>query len=127
MTYDEINPVIPTVRMDEIEIIAWIDGNKDATKIERIIDFIHLGEPTVRLDKPADTSGNYPTNTNYWVQNEHKDEENIVVFYTTNGNDPTTDRTKYFNAYAEGEKETLSQTTTVKAVYFYACGGCEAG
>ena len=126
LTYDEINPVIPTVRMDEIEIIAWIDGNKDATKIERIIDFIHLGEPTVRLDKPADTSGNYPTNTNYWVQNEHKDEENIVVFYTTNGNDPTTDRTKYFNAYAEGEKETLSQTTTVKAVYFYACGGCEA-
>ncbi len=127
LTYDPINPIIPTARMDKLRVLAWIDGDYDATYIDKEIDFVHLGEPTVKLEKSPDNSGNYPENTGYWVQNEHKDEENIVVFYTTNGNDPVTDLSgrKYFNASPEGSKETLSQTTTVKAVYFYACGKCE--
>jgi len=136
ITYDEINPIIPTVRMDEIEIIAWIDGNKEATKIQKTIDFVHLGVPTVKLDTEPDSSGNYKKKTNYWVQNEYAEEPNVVVFYTTDKTNPDPfDSTKtqtHFSGVAEGNKETLLATTTVKAMYYLACGrtdctACGAG
>lgn len=128
LTYDPINPIVPTSRMDKVRVLAWIDGDYDATYIDEEIDFVHLGKPTVRLEASPDADGNYQPNTGYWVQNEHKDLSNVVVFYTANGNDPVTDidGRKHFNSSPESAKEQLAATTTVKAVYFYACGRCEA-
>ncbi len=124
ITYDPINPVIPTILMDKLEITAWIDGDIDNTKINREIDFIHLGVPTVRLENPIDTNGNYPSGTGYYIQNEHSTRSEVIVYYTTDGKDPSstlTDTRKHFSADAESTKQTLSGVTTVKAVYYEAC------
>lgn len=123
ITYDPINPVIPTSIMDELEITAWIDGDRDNTKINHTIDFIHLGVPNVRLDEQMDSNGNYPQGTNYYVQNKHSFRPEISVYYTIDGKEPSdiNSITRTVFSSEESKKETLSGVTTVKAAYYEAC------
>lgn len=126
-TFDELSPIMPTGLMDEIEITAWISGDEQNTKMTHKIDFLHLGVPDLRLEGKPNADGNYAKGTKYYVQNEHYDNPNVVVYYTTDGTDPITSSTrKSFSGTPEGEEEKLSKKTTVKTVYFYSCGGCEA-
>ena len=120
--YDDKLPVTPTKQMENITIKYWIDGDEPHA-IEHRIDFIDLGMPDVRLDKAANANGNYPKNTNAFVQNEHSEKNNVVVFYTTNGDTPTSSQSNrtYFDS-AESDAITLTKTTTIKAVYYNACG-----
>jgi len=61
---------------------------------------------------------------NYHIVNEYKDNPTIIVYYTTNNSDPTIDSAdrKSFTMSELGPEEKLTQTTTVKTVYFSACG-----
>lgn len=122
--YDDKLPVIPTKQMENITIKAWIDGDKQ-NAIEHTIEFIDLGMPGISVDKAANTNGNYPNGTNARVQNAHSGKANIVVFYTTNGNLPASNQSgrAHFGGTAESNAITLSNTTTIKAVYYSACGG----
>jgi len=66
----------------------------------------------------------YDKNTEYHVVNEYAQDPTIIVYYTTNKSDPTiksADR-KSFTLSAKGNEEKLTETTTVKTVYFSACG-----
>ena len=126
-TFDELNPIMPTGLMDEIEITAWISSDEANTKMTHKIDFLHLGVPTIRMDGEPNADGNYAKSTRYYVENKHHDNPNVVVYYTTDGTDPITSSTrKGFSGTPEGPEEKLSQKTTVKTVYFHACGECEA-
>jgi len=120
--YDDKLPVIPTKQMEDITIKAWIDGDKP-NAIEHKIVFTDLGMPYVTLDKTQNSRGNYPRGTNATVHNDHSGDTDIVVFYTDDGTAPEsfTAGRKYFET-AESDPIILNGTTTIKAVYYKACG-----
>ena len=118
--YDEKAAFVPTERIDYMTITAWINGDKNNTVFTHPIDFVHLGIPVTDLPEQAE----YEKNTAYHIVNEYKDNPTIIVYYTTNNSDPTIDSAdrKSFTMSELGPEEKLTQTTTVKAVYFSACG-----
>ena len=118
--YDEKAAFVPTERIDYMTITAWINGDKNNTVFTHPIDFVHLGIPETDLPEKAE----YEKNTAYHIVNEYKDDPTIIVYYTTNNSDPTIDSPdrKSFTMREIGPEEKLTQTTTVKAVYFSACG-----
>lgn len=125
--FDKKNAFVPTERMDNLTITAWIDGDRLATEKVHEIDFIHLGVPGSTL--PDDEE--YEDGEEYQITSEYKDDPNIYVYYTTNGDDPTKESPsrKCFTGTDMGEVETLDDSVNVKAVYYSACGDkahCEA-
>ncbi len=118
--YDEKAAFVPTERIDYMTITAWINGDKSNTLFTHPIDFVHLDIPVTDLPEQAE----YEKNTAYHIVNEYKDAPTIIVYYTTNNSDPTIDSAdrKSFTMSELGPEEKLTQTTTVKAVYFSACG-----
>jgi len=118
--YDEKAAFVPTERIDYMTITAWINGDKNNTVFTHPIDFVHLGIPVTDLPEQAE----YEKNTAYHIVNEYKDNPTIIVYYTTNNSDPTIDSAdrKSFTMSELGPEEKLTQTTTVKTVYFSACG-----
>jgi len=120
--YDDKLPVIPTKQMENITIKAWIDGEQSKAFEHKIV-FIDLGMPYIKLDNMPNLKGNYTQNTKAVVQNEHSEKENVVVFYTVNGDIPTNRQSKRQNFNTpESYAITLAETTTIKAVYYNACG-----
>ncbi len=125
-TFDPLSPIMPAGWMDEIEITAWISSDEENTKMTHKIDFTHLGIPTVRTSDLPNADGNYSKGTEYYVENKHADNPNVVVFYTTDESDPITSATrKSFSGMPEGEAEKILKKTTVKTVYFHSCGNCD--
>ena len=124
--YDEKAAFVPTERIDYMTITAWINGDKNNTIFTHPIDFVHLDIPVT--DLPEQTE--YEKNTAYHIKNKYKDDPTIIVYYTTNNSDPTIESAdrKSFTMSELGPEEKLTQTTTVKAVYFSACGetDCDA-
>ena len=118
--YDERAAFVPTERIDYMTITAWINGDKNNTLFTHPIDFVHLDVPVT--DLPEQTE--YSKNTVYHVVNAYKNDPTIIVYYTTDNSDPTLEGSgrKSFTASELGTEEKLTQTTTVKAVYFSACG-----
>ena len=120
--YDERAAFVPTERIDHMTITAWINGDKNNTIFTHPIDFVHLDIPETDLPQQAE----YEKNTAFHVVNDnaYKDDPTIIVYYTLNNSDPTIDSTdrKSFTLSRLGAEEKLTQTTTVKAVYFSACG-----
>ncbi|MBO5147178.1 MAG: S-layer homology domain-containing protein, partial [Clostridia bacterium] len=118
--YDEKAAFVPTERIDYMTITAWINGDKNNTVFTHPIDFVHLDIPVTDLPEQAE----YEKNTAYHIVNKYKDDPTIIVYYTTNNSDPTIDSAdrKSFTMSELGPEEKLTQTTTVKAVYFSACG-----
>ncbi len=118
--YDQNAAFVPTERMDNITVTAWINGDKNNTEFTHYIDFVHLDIPTTDLPDKKE----YDKNTVYHIVNEYENDKTIIVYYTTNNSDPTLDSAdrKSFSASQLGPQEKLTQTTTVKAVYFSACG-----
>ena len=122
--YDVTRPIIPTELMDDITIYAWLedeDGKIEGSDAAFSIDFIHLNIPTTSLEESGRVE--FPKGTKYTLINEYETDDNIYLYYTLDGSDPTdgdnTNRITY-----NGEKLALNQATTVKAVYFSACGKC---
>jgi len=117
--YDERAAFVPTERIDYMTVTAWINGDKNNTLFTHPIDFVHLLVP--KTDLPEQTE--YTKDTAYHVVNEYINDPTIIAYYTTDNSDPTlAGSRKSFSAVISGPEEKLSQTTTVKTVYFSACG-----
>lgn len=123
--YDIARPIIPTTLMDDITIVAWLEDENG--KIEGSdgifnIDFVHLGIPATSLEESGKVV--FPKGTKYTIVNEHEEDKNIIVYYTLDGSDPANVDNGKRRAYNEGEHLSLTEATTVKAVYYSACGKC---
>lgn len=118
--YDDKAAFVPTERIDCMTITAWINGDRNNTELSHSIDFIHLDVPVTDLPEQSE----YEKNTGYHVVNAYKDDPTIIVYYTTNNSDPTIESAerKCFTMSELGPEEKLTETTTVKAVYYSACG-----
>jgi len=122
--YDVTRPIIPTELMDDITIYAWLedeDGKIEGSDGIFAIDFVHLNIPITSLEESGKVE--FPKGTKYTLINDYETDENIVLYYTLDGSDPSDKDNKNRIAY-NGEELTLNQATTVKAVYFSACGKC---
>lgn len=127
--FEPKNALVPTEKMDTVTVNAWIDGEKQTTEINHTIDIIHLDIPKVNILGTADSGGRYAKGTKYNVGNIYPSDKNIIVYYTIDGSDPTKSAArKEFTLSDKGDDEILSKTTTVKTVYYSACGdeSCEA-
>ena len=123
IVYDDKLPFIPTKQMENVTIKAWIEGKMDDA-IEHTIEFIDLGIPTVSTNREKNSSGNYPRSTKAVVESVYSDASDIVVFYTTNGENATKKKSQreYFSSATQSEDIVLSKTTTIRAAYYLACG-----
>lgn len=124
MTYAN-SPIMPTKIMDNITIYAWLEEN--GSKISGSdktfkIDFVHLGIPATSLEGSGKIE--FPKDTKYSLLNAHEKDKNVILYYTLDGSDPTNEKNPNRFVY-QGEMLTLTQATTVKAVYFSACGKCK--
>ena len=122
--YDVTRPIIPTALMDDITIVAWLEDENG--KIEGSdglfeIDFIHLDIPTTSLESSGKVE--FSKGTKYTLINDYLLDENIILYYTLDGSNPTDNENGNRAAY-NGEELSLNQATTIKAVYYSACGKC---
>ena len=122
--YDVTRPIIPTALMDDITIVAWLEDENG--KIEGSdglfeIDFVHLDVPTTSLE--ASGKVEFSKGTKYTLINDYPTDENIILYYTLDGSNPADEDNANRVAY-NGEELSLDAATTVKAVYYSACGKC---
>lgn len=111
--------------MDNITIYAWLEenGNRILGSDKTFkIDFVHLGIPGTSLE--ASGKVEFPKDTKYTLLNDHEKDKNVILYYTLDGSDPTNSNNANRLVY-RGETLTLSQATTINAVYFSACGKCK--
>lgn len=123
--YDITHPIIPTELMDDITIHAWLEdenGRIQGSDGTFYIDFIHLNVPETSL---GSEQVEFPRNTSYTLINEYPDDKNIILYYTTDGSDPTDDTNENRSIYT-GETLKLTKAVTVKAAYYSVCGKCVA-
>lgn len=122
--YDITYPIIPTELMDDITITAHLEdenGKIEGSDAVFKIDFVHLGIPTTSLEESGKVE--FAKGTKYTLK-DYPTDENIILYYTLDGSDPADSDNKNRKAYS-GEELTLDGATTVKAVYFSACGKCK--
>ncbi|MBR3996049.1 MAG: chitobiase/beta-hexosaminidase C-terminal domain-containing protein, partial [Clostridia bacterium] len=122
--YDVTRPIIPTALMDDITIYAWLedeDGKIEGSDGTFKIDFVHLDIPTTSLE--ASGKVEFSKGTKYTLK-DYPTDENVILYYTLDGSDPSISDNANRKAYS-GEELTLNSATTVKVVYFSACGKCK--
>ncbi len=122
--YHITRPIIPTALMDDITIYAWLEdenGKILGSDGEFKIDFVHLEVPETSLT--ASGKVEFPKNTEYTLLDKYADDESIILYYTLDGSDPTDADNENRIAY-DGEALKLTKETTIKAVYYSACGKC---
>ena len=122
--YDVTRPIIPTALMDDITIVAWLEDENG--KIEGSdglfeIDFVHLDVPVTSLE--ASGKVEFSKGTKYTLINDYPADENIILYYTLDGSNPANEDNIKRIAY-NGEELSLDAATTIKAVYYSACGKC---
>jgi len=97
--------------------LSKIEGSDGLFKI----DFVHLKIPTTSLEESGKTE--FKKNTKYTLINDYPGDVNTILYYTLDGSDPTDEDNKNRIAY-NGEELKLTESTTVKTVYYSACGKC---
>ncbi len=123
--YHVTRPIIPNKRMEDITIYAWLEdeyGKIAGSDSVFPIDFIHLNVPTTSLEESGKVQ--FPNGTKYTLINEYADDPNIILYYTLDGSDPSDGENKNRIAYNDDTLR-LKKDTTIKAVYFSACGKCK--
>lgn len=122
--YDIAQPIIPTKLMDDITIVAWLedeDGKILGSDSTFEIDFVHLEVPVTTLEESNKVE--FPKGTTYSFMNHYDGDDNIILYYTTDGSDPADSDNPNRIAY-NGEELKLNKEITLKAVYYSACGKC---
>lgn len=128
--YDNAAPIFVNSSMENITITAKL-LDKDGNEIENsertfYIDFIHLKVPETSLSLADPLKIEYPRNTRYTLINDYPESENIILYYTLDGSDPTDPENPERKVYNAEDLETpfkLTKETTVKTVYYSACDG----
>lgn len=124
MVYDN-TPIIPSPFMTELTITAWLTDS-DGTEISGSqktfpFEFVKLETPKTSLYETGEIE--FASGTEYTLINDYPDDENILLYYTLDGSDPSDGENTSRKLYA-GEELTITKAVTVKAVYFSACGKC---
>lgn len=125
MIFDNTMPIFVTPSMKNITITAWLTG-PDGNVIEDSqsvfpLEFVHLLVP-----RPSLADENKITvarGTEYTIINDYPDDNNILIYYTTDGSDPADKDNKGRKLY-NGEKLTMTDDLVLKCVYYSACGIC---
>lgn len=116
--YDNI-PITVNPSMASITIIAHLEddnGKITGSDFTHTIEFVHLKIPQTSL---GTSKVEYSSGTNYTLENDYPNDENIYIFYTLDGTtDPKNATTPY-----NGETLTISSAVTVRTRYFNSCGG----
>lgn len=124
MIYDN-SPILTTTAMTGLKITAWlVDENE--TVIEGSMqsfpfEFVRLEVPKTSLEAAGKTEVLY--GTKYTLLNDYPDDKTVLLYYTTDGSDPADGNNDTRQLYS-GEELSIKSNTTVKAVYFSACGTC---
>ncbi len=124
--YDVTRPIIPTANMDDITIVAWLEdetGKIEGSDGRFDIDFVHLGVPVTSLESSGKVE--FAKGTKYTLVNDYPGDDNLMLYYTLDGSDPSDPDNPKRISYA-GEEHSLTEATTVKTVYFSSCGKCVA-
>ena len=120
----ENTPITVNPSMTGIKITAWLadnNGNEIAkSKREFTIEFVHLNVPQTSL---GSNKAEFAKDTKYTIINDYADEDNILLYYTLDGSEPSDDTNTERILY-KGEVLTLSNAVTVKAVYLSSCSEC---
>ena len=122
--YDVTRPIIPTTLMDDITIVAWLEdenGMIEGSDEMFYIDFVDLKVPKTSLTDSGKKQ--FSKGTQYTLINDYPGDENIILYYTLDGSDPSWEENPNRIEY-KGETLTLNKKTTVKTAYFSACGKC---
>lgn len=123
LVYDN-TPITVNNSMTSIIITAWLtdkDGNEiNESKEIFPIEFVHLNTPQTSL---GSDKVEFPKGTDYTIINDYPDDKNILLYYTTDGSEPSIENNEGRKLY-NGETLTLNEAVTVKTVYLSACGKC---
>ncbi len=123
LVYDAAAPIMVNASFDEITIYAWLedeDGKILGSDYQHTIDFVGLGIPVTSLgtDKTE-----YAKGTEFTIINDYPQDENIILYYTTDGTTPA-DKGNIDKKTYVGETLAVNGETVVKTVYFSSCGKC---
>lgn len=122
LTYDNI-PITVNPQMTGITITAWLEdanGRIENSDFSHQIEFVHLEIPKTSL---GSEKVEFAKNTKYTLINDYPTDNNIFLYYTLDGSDPSSAKNENRKIYS-GEELTLTGAVTVKAVYMSACGKC---
>ena len=123
MVYDNM-PIMVNKSMTAITITAWLtdrNGNEITGSKEIFpIEFVHLQVPKTSL---GSDKVEFPKGTSYTIINDYPDDKNIMLYYTTDGSEPSLESNEGRKLYS-GETLALNEAVTVKAVYLSVCGKC---
>ncbi len=123
LVYDAAAPIMVNASFDEITVYAWLedeDGKILGSDYQHTIDFVGLGIPVTSLgtDKTE-----YAKGTEFTIINDYPQDENIILYYTTDGTTPA-DKGNIDKKIYAGETLAVNGETVVKTVYFSSCGKC---
>ncbi len=125
--YNNAAPIFVNAMMDDITIIAKLLDESDTeipgSESVFYIDFVHLEIPKPSLE--AENKVEFSRETKYTIINDYPQDENSILYYTTDGSDPSDPENTARKVY-KGETFSLSGDITLKTVYFSACGTCAA-
>lgn len=117
LVYD--TPIMVNPSMTSITITAWLEdesGHIADSDSTYKIEFVHLLVPQTSLGSER---VEFAKGQKYTLLNDYPNDETILLYYTTDGSDPTVNGTLYAD-----EELTLTGAVTVKTVYLSACGTC---
>lgn len=123
--YDNALPIFVNSSMADISVTAWLidsDGNEiEGTKSVFNYVFVDLLVPETSLTKSGKTE--FEKDTEYTILNDYPNDDDILIYYTLDGSDPTDSKNDARKLY-NGEKLKITESVTVKTVYYKACGRC---
>lgn len=124
MIYDNAMPIFANSSMENLTITAWLTENGttiDDSQSTFQYEFVTLGVPTTSLEEAGVTE--VSRGTSYTLL-DYPADENMLLYYTLDGSDPTDSANENRMIYGEDEVLQVTQNVTVKAVYYSACGKC---
>lgn len=112
--YDNI-PITVNPKMTGIKITAWLrDGNDKISENQDFeIEFVHLKTPVITRTQDA----------KYTISDDYPGDETVLLYYTTDGSDPTDENNEARQLYT-GTELSIAGSVTIRAAYMSACGKC---
>lgn len=110
--YTKNNPIMVTSSMKELTVNAYLT---DADGVEIVGSDAVFKYKFVDILIPQFVSGSKT------IENDYPNDDNYIIYYTLDGNDPDDDKNTSRIRY-DGGKINLTESTQIKTVYYKACG-----